>query len=124
MPVESTAIPNGRLNCAFVPVLSAYPGVPLPANVLTVTIGEGNLPAVVTDNVAEVILVLVDVPADPQDSTTSDGFASVNEDASHFTQEDTLKAEEPVGRLDKRGEETYEPLATIKAALGYDVELV
>jgi hypothetical protein len=48
----------------------------------------------------------VDVPADPQAITTADGFASVNEDASHFTQEDTLKADEPVGRLDKRGEET------------------
>ena len=63
-------------------------------------------------------------PSDPQDITTLDGFASVNEDASHFTQEETLKAEEPVGRLDKRGEETYEPLATIRAAFGYEVELV
>ena len=53
-----------------------------------------------------VLLVLVDDPADPQDITASDGFASVSVDASHFTQEDTLKAEEPVGRLDKRGEET------------------
>ena len=102
----------------------------LPANVDTVTIGEGNLSLLVTDNVAEVMPVLleddvdVDDPADPQDITTSDGFASVNEDASHFTHEDTLKADEPVGRLDKRGVETYEPLATIKAALGYEVELV
>ena len=103
---------------AFVPVLSAYPGVPLPANVLTVTTGEGNLPALVTANVAELILVLVDDPADPQDSTTPDGLVSVNEDASHFTQEETLKAEDPVGRLDKRGVEIYEPLATIRAALG------
>ena len=90
----------------FVPVPSANPTLPLPANVLTVTIGESNLPGVVTANVAEVMLVLVDDPADPQDITASDGFASVSVDASHFTQEDTLKAEEPVGRLDKRGEET------------------
>jgi hypothetical protein len=94
--------------------------------VLTIAKGEGNLSLLVTDNVAEVMLVLddVDVPADPQDITTSDGFASVNEDASHFTQEDTLKADEPVGRLDKRGVETYDPLATTRAALGYEVELV
>ena len=98
----------------------------LPASVLTIAKGEGNLSLLVTDNVAEVMLVLddVDVPADPQDITTSDGFASVNEDASHFTQEDTLKADEPVGRLDKRGVETYDPLATTRAALGYEVELV
>ena len=112
------------LNCAFVPVPSDEPEEALPASVLTVTRGEGNLPALVTDTVAEVILVLVDDPVDPQDSTTPDGFASVNEDASHFTQEETLKAEDPLGKLDKRGEETYEPLATIRAALGYEVELV
>ena len=81
------------------------PFSPLPANVLTVAIIL-TLSALVTDNVAEVMLVLVDDPADPQDITASDGFASVSVDASHFTQEDTLKAEEPVGRLDKRGEET------------------
>jgi hypothetical protein len=92
--------------------------------VLTVTTGDGNLSLLVTDNVDELIPVLVDVPPDPQDSTTPDGLASVNDDASHFTQEETLKAEEPVGRLDKRGEETYEPLATTRAALGYEVELV
>ena len=99
----------------------------LPASVDTVTTGEGNLFLLVTDNEADVIPVLVDDvddPPDPQDITTSDGFASVNEDASQFTQEETLKADEPVGRLDKRGVETYEPLATIKAALGYEVELV
>jgi hypothetical protein len=82
------------------------------------------LSLLVTDNVAAIGLVLDDDSADPQDITTSDGFASVNEDASQFTQEETLKADEPVGRLDKRGVETYEPLATIKAALGYEVELV
>ena len=78
----------------------------LPASVDTVTTGEGNLPTVVTANVAEVMLVLVDDPPDPQDITTSDGFASVSVDASQFTQEDTLKADEPEGRLDKRGVET------------------
>ena len=123
-PFLSTTTPEGLVNIVFVPVPSANPAVLLPANVLTVTTGEGNLPAVVTANVAAVILVLVDDPADPQDSTTPDGFASVNEDASHFTQEETLKAEDPLGRLDNKGEETYEPLAIIRAALGYDVELV
>jgi hypothetical protein len=86
-------------------VPSDEPEEALPANVLTVAI---ILSLLVTDNVAEVMPVLDDVndPADPQDMTTSDGFASVNDDASHFTQEETLKAEDPVGRLDKRGEET------------------
>jgi len=65
----------------------------------------------------------VDDPADPQDNTTLVGFASVNDDASHFTQEETLKAEDPLGKLDKRGVEIYEPLAIIRAALGYEVEL-
>jgi hypothetical protein len=80
--------------------------MPLPASVLTVTIGEGNLSILVTANVAEVIPVLVDDPLDPHAITTSDGFASVNDDASHFTQEETVKADEPVGRLDKRDVET------------------
>jgi len=45
-------------------------------------------------------------------------------DALHLTQEETLKAEVPVGRLDKRGEEMYEPLATTRAAFGKEVEFV
>jgi hypothetical protein len=89
--------------------------------VLTVTIGEGNLSLLVTANVAAVKLVLVDTsPIAPHANTTSDGFTSVNEDASHFTQEDTLKADEPVGRLDRRGVEMYDPLATTRAAFGND----
>jgi hypothetical protein len=94
--------------------------LPLPASVLTITFTRSLL---VTASVPEVVPILVDVPADPQDITTPDGFASVNDDASHFTQEETLKAEDPLGRLDKRGEETYEPLATTRAAFGKELAL-
>jgi len=76
------------------------------------------LTLLVTANVADVRLALVDAPASPHDTTTSDGLASVNEDASHFTQEETVKGEEPVGRLDKTGVDTYEPLATTRASFG------
>jgi len=85
--------------------------------------GVFTLALLVTANVAAVRLALVDTPLAPQDTTTSDGFASVNEDASHFTQEETVNAEEPVGRLDKRGVETYEPLATTRAAFGKELAL-
>ena len=47
--------------------------------------------------------------------TTPDGE---DEDASHFTQEETVNDNEPVGRLDKTGVDTYEPLATTRAAFG------
>jgi hypothetical protein len=68
------------------------------------------MPVLVEDDVED--------PADPQDMTTPDGFASVNEDASHFTQEETVKGDEPVGRLDKSGLVTYDPLEIIKAVFG------
>jgi hypothetical protein len=58
----------------------------------------------------------------PHATTTSDGFASVNEDAVHLTQDVTVNAEEPVGRLDMRGVDIYDPLATTSAVLGYVVE--
>jgi hypothetical protein len=35
-----------------------------------------------------------------------------------FTQDETVNADEPVGRLDKRGVEMYDPLATTRAAVG------
>jgi hypothetical protein len=35
-----------------------------------------------------------------------------------YTPEETVKGEEPVGRLDKAGVDTYEPLATTRAAFG------
>jgi len=50
--------------------------------------------------------------------TTPEGLASVNEDASHFTQEETVNEDEPVGRLDKTGVDTYEPLERVRAAFG------
>jgi hypothetical protein len=82
------------------------------------------LSGLVTANVAAVMLLLVgDSPTAPHATTTSDGFASVNEDASHFTQEETVKAEEPVGRVDNKEFDTYDPLATTRAALGKEVEL-
>jgi hypothetical protein len=83
-----------------------------------------SLSRLVTANVAAVILLLVaDSPTVPHATTTADGIASVNEDASHFTHDETVKAEEPVGRLDKRGVDTYEPLATTRAAFGKDEAL-
>ena len=92
--------------------------MPLPAKVLTVTIGEDNRSLLVTANVAAVRLALVDTSLAPHETTTLDGLASVNNVALHFTQDDTVKAEELVGRLDKRGVETYEPRERVRAALG------
>jgi len=40
------------------------------------------------------------------------------EDLSHFTQDETVNDNELVGRLDKTGVDTYEPLARVRAALG------
>jgi hypothetical protein len=78
-----------------------------------------------TDSVAADRLALDDSsPVDPQDTTTLDGFASLKEDASHFTQDETVKAEEPVGRLDKTGVDKYVPFEIIKAAFGKEVEFV
>ena len=91
--------------------------MPLPANVLTLAIIL-TLALLVTANVAAVRLALVVIRLSPQDNTTLDGFSSVNNVALHFTQEETLKAEEPVGRLDKRGVDKYDGLTTTRAALG------
>jgi hypothetical protein len=107
----------------LVPLPSLIPA-PFPANVLTVTIGEGNLSILVTANVAEVIPALVDDPDDPQAITTSDGFVSVNDDALHFTQEETVNGDEPVGRLGKRGVDMYDPREKVRDTLGYEEELV
>jgi len=45
VPCTSTTILPGVVNRAFVPMSSIYPIVPLPAIVVTVTIGEGSSPA-------------------------------------------------------------------------------
>jgi hypothetical protein len=122
-PYVSTATPEGFLNSAFVPVPSIYPNVLLPANVLTVTTGESNRSILVTANVAAVRLALVDTsPIVPHASITLEGFVSVKEEASHFTQDETVKGDEPVGRLDNRGVERYDPLETTNAAVGKEVE--
>jgi len=95
-----------------------------PVKVLTVAI-IFTLAVLVTANVAaDRLPVLNDTSLAPQDITTFEGFTSVIDDASHFTQEETVKGEEPVGRLDKSGLVTYDPLETIKAVFGNEVELL
>ena len=108
---------------AFVPTPLEKDADPLPAKVLTVTI-VFTRSILVTASVAAVRLALVDTSLEPQDTSTPEGDESLSEDASHFTQEETVKGEEPVGRLDKAGVDTYEPLEKTKAELGYDEPLL
>jgi hypothetical protein len=67
-------------------------------------------------NVAAANVELFD--ADPHEMRAPDGVASVNDDASHFTQDETVNEEELVGRLDSKGADTYEPLETVRPSLG------
>ena len=84
-----------------------------------------NLTLLVTANVAAVRLVLVDTsPDSPHDTITLDGFASVSDDASHLTHEETLNGDEPIGNDDNIEVDKYDPLDTIRAAFGYEIELV
>ena len=70
------------------------------------------------------MLVLDDAcPSDPQDITTLDGFASVNDDASHFTHDETLNGEEPVGNDDKSKVDKYDPPEKTRAREGKLEEL-
>ena len=79
----------------------------------------------VTAKDAAVRLVLVDSsPIFPHATTTLDGFKSLTEDASHFTQEDIVKGDEPVGNVDNKEVDKYDPLDTVIADEGYDDELV
>ena len=81
------------------------------------------LSLLVTANVAADRLALDDSsPVDPQDTTTLDGFASLNEDASHFTQDETLNGDEPVGKDDNIDVDKYDPLEKTRAVLGNDDE--
>ena len=83
------------------------------------------LALLVTAKDAAVRLVLVDIsPIFPHAITTLDGFTSLNEDASHFTQEDIVKGDEPVGNEDNNEVDKYDPLDKIIADEGYDDELV
>jgi len=92
--------------------------------VLTVAI-IFTLALLVTAKDAAVRLVLVDIsPIFPHAITTLDGFTSLNEDASHFTQEDIVKGDEPVGNEDNNEVDKYDPLDKIIADEGYDDELV
>jgi hypothetical protein len=65
-----------------------------------------------------------DVLASPHETITPEGFESLNDDASHLTQEETVKGEEPVGRDDVIGVDKYDPLVRTSAVLGKDVEFV
>ena len=84
--------------------------------------GPGRFTSVplLTDSVAADRLALDDV--DPHDTTTLDGFASLNEDASHFTQDETLNGDEPVGKDDNIDVDKYDPLEKTRAVLGNDDE--
>lgn len=104
---------------AFVPMPLENDAPPLPANVLTVTI-VFTRSALVTANVAAVRLALVETSLEPHDTITPEGELSLKEDASHFTQEETVKGEEPTGREDKLGVDTYDPLEKTNDELGKD----
>jgi len=79
------------------------------------------LSPLVTANVAAVRLVLVDTsPDSPHDTITPDGFASVNDDASHFTHEETLNGDEPTGNEDNIEVDMYDPLEKTRPRLGKD----
>jgi len=49
---------------------------------------------------------------------TLDGFDSLKDEASHLTQDETVKGDEPVGRAAKIGVARYDPLERVRAALG------
>ena len=104
---------------ALVPVPSEYDAPPLPANVLTVTIVFTRF-ALVTANVAAMRLALVETSLEPHDTITPEGELSLKEDASHFTQEETVKGEEPTGREDNVGVDTYDPLEKTNDEPGKD----
>ena len=92
------------------------------AYVLTVTT-DLTLSLLVTAKVAAVRLVLVDTsPDSPHDTITLDGFASVSDDASHFTHEETLNEDEPIGKEDNIEVDKYDPLEKTRPLLGKDDE--
>jgi hypothetical protein len=83
------------------------------------TLASVNLCLLVTAKVAAVRLVLVDTsPDSPHDTITLDGFASVSEDASHFTQDETLNGDEPIGNEDNIEVDKYDPLEKTRPLLG------
>jgi hypothetical protein len=91
--------------------------------VLTVSISF-SLTLLVTAKVPVLRLVLVDTSLVPQYTMTLDGFVSDNNDALHFTQEETVNGDEPVGRLRKRGVDMYDPREKVRDTLGYEEEVV
>jgi hypothetical protein len=62
-------------------------------------------------------------PTLPHAITTLDGFKSVNDEAAHLTQEETVKGDEPVGSVDNILVDKYDPLVKIKPNDGYESEL-
>ena len=99
-------------------IASAFP--PEFTYVLTVTT-DFDLSLLVTAKVAAVRLVLVDTsPDSPHDTITLDGFASVSDDASHFTHEETLNGDEPIGNEDNSKVDKYDPLERTRPLLGKD----
>ena len=108
---------------ALVPTPFENDADPLPANVLTVTIVFARS-ALVTANVAAVRLALVETSLEPHDTITPEGELSLKEDASHYTQEETVKGEDPSGREDNVGVDTYDPLEKTNDELGKDDPLI
>jgi len=82
------------------------------------------LSLLVADNVDAVKLVLVETsPISPHETITPEGYESLNDDASHLTQEETVKGEEPVGRDDVIGVDKYDPREIVRIEVGKEVSL-
>jgi hypothetical protein len=114
---DTYIVPDESIATAFIPKKSH-----MLTYVLTDTT-DLTLSLLVTANVAADRLALDDSsPVDPHDTTTLDGFASLNEDASHFTQDETLNGDEPVGSVDNIDVDKYDPLEKTRAVLGNDDE--
>ena len=112
-PSDTYKLPDESIAIAFPPDIEF-------AYVLTVTT-DLTLSLLVTDKVAAVRLALVDTsPDSPHDTITPDGFASVNDDASHFTHEETLNGDEPTGNEDNIEVDMYDPLEKTRPRLGKD----
>jgi hypothetical protein len=86
--------------------------------VLTLQVGEFKKPRDVTANVTAVKVLLNDEIGSPQEITVAPLFSDDIDDASHLTQDETVNAEEPIGREGKRGADTYDPRETTSAELG------
>jgi hypothetical protein len=123
--LASMVIPKGAIKLAAVPVPSELAYSPLPANVVTVAI-KFTLSALEAANVAEEKGKLVDSLLSPQAIATLDGLVSVNKDASHFTQEETVKGDEPIGSEEDNDDidlDRYDSRERVRIFVGNDVAL-